>query len=84
MSDCLNANYIPFNSSDYGRKLSENRWEPVWFEGKALPDSDVLHSTNTDPDTEDSSGAEDLSDSDEEESDESDYVESNDSESETD
>ena len=26
----------------YGWKLIDNSWEPVWFEGKALPDPDDL------------------------------------------
>ena len=82
MSHCLNVNYTPLNPSEYGWKFTENRWEPVWFEGKALPDLDNLQSFNTDPDPEHSSETEDISDSDEEESSESDYLESNDSESE--
>ena len=38
MSNCLSPNDVPLDPSMYSLKLIENLWEPIWFEGKALPD----------------------------------------------
>lgn len=36
MRNCLNSHYISLDSSRYGRKFVENRWEPICFEGSSL------------------------------------------------
>ena len=38
--------------SMYGWKLVDNSWEPVWFEGKALPDPDDLSDDEVEGDDE--------------------------------
>ena len=46
MSGCLNRQYAPLDPSNYGWKLEENRWQPIWFEGNPLPKPDEIIDTN--------------------------------------
>ena len=78
MSNCLDSQYIPLDPSQYGWKLEENRWEPIWFMGNALPGIQDIDS-NIQPETDElSESQQDYTRKDTEESDESDsdYVES--------
>ena len=38
MSNCLLQHYVPLDPASYGWKFVDTRWEPIWFEGKPLPD----------------------------------------------
>ena len=60
MMNSLNNMYVPLKPSSYGWKWNScsSVWEPVWYEGNALPDNcDIQDAQNDDNDDEESSGA---------------------------
>ena len=46
MSDFLNRKYVPLDPSNYGWKLQEKVWQPIWFEGNPLPNPDEIINNN--------------------------------------
>ena len=38
MVNCLDNSYVPLCPSNYGWKFVDSTWEPIWYDGKALPD----------------------------------------------
>ena len=51
MMNCINRMYVPLNPSSYGWKLNSlSVWEPVWYEGNALPDECNIEPTEDDED----------------------------------
>ena len=45
MTNCLKSHYIPLSPENCGWKWCENdlKWDPVWYEGEALPDFDEMN-----------------------------------------
>ena len=83
MVNCLDREYIPPNPSEYGWKLVDSTWEPVWFEGNALPDANETNVSSEEDDSENEDESmesmDDISDSDD-----SDYVTSDNTSSDSD
>ena len=42
LASCLNRHHLPFNPATYEWKKEDDFWEPVWFEGNALPSAEEL------------------------------------------
>ena len=53
MSRCLDANYVPLDSSLYGFRKVNDIWEPVWYEGNPLPDPREVEEANDEDEPED-------------------------------
>ena len=92
MMNCLDNAYVPLNPAEYGWQWnsSSSMWEPIWYEGDALPnDLEIQNAEEQGEEEEESPSDEendavdrDLHDDDEEEDDESDCVSSEDESSE--
>ena len=48
MTHCLDPDYVPLDPSLYGWKLVDNVWDPVWYEGSALPDPSEVEESEID------------------------------------
>ena len=48
MTHCLDSDYVPLDPSLYGWKLVDNVWDPVWYEGSALPDPSEVEESEID------------------------------------
>ena len=77
MANCLNNEYLPSDPSNFGWKIVGGSWEPVWFEGDALPDlNEVEKAADRQAEIEEERPLSDEDMDEGESSDESDFVES--------
>ena len=74
MINSLNNVYVPLNPSSYGWKWNScsSEWEPVWYEGNALPDHCDIQDAHDDDDNNDEERNDAPADSDDEDSDDED------------